>query len=363
MRHLSVPSRETEVWLALCRQRNWLASTGVQALEDDQRGIPLQASAPEQGDPVWEGRTIVEMIPKFQDPKHWMERLPTPLQELPESFWPASFETQGDVLIVKIEDHVRPHEEAMAEAMLAHFSNMRLVCADGGVEGDFRVRDLRVVSSKDGSTHTRTTVREHGHHILVDPGAVYFSSRLSTQRENTLDELRQFNADLGRPLVLADPYAGAGPSLPLLLAEPNLLQGWLVGDLNPDAFALLQENLNSWKKARPGKPSVDIAVCLDARDWKNEADLTGKADVLLVNLPHDSFAHLPDLFPLLAREDMSLLRGWAIVDRATLDQRLEQMQNLVIEAGGTPSASSVREIKGFSTTRCFVVFQCQITWG
>lgn len=363
MRHLSVPSRETEVWLTLCRQRDWLAPTGVQPLEDDQRGIPLQPSAPDQDDPVWEGRTIVEMIPKFQGPKHWIERLPTPLQELPESFWPASFETQGDVLIVKIEEQVRPHEQAMGEAMLAHFPNMRLICADGGVDGDFRVRDLRVVSSKDGSTHTQTTVREHGHDILVDPGAVYFSSRLSTQRENTLDELRQFKADLGRPLVLADPYAGVGPSLPLLLAEPNLLQGWLVGDLNPEAFALLQENLNSWKGARSGKPSVDAAVCLDARHWKNQAELAGKADVLLVNLPHDSFTHLPELFPLLAQKDMSLLRGWAIVDRATLDQRLEQMQNLVIEAGGTPSSSYVREIKGFSTTRCFVVFQCQITWG
>ena len=210
---------------------------------------------------------------------------------------------------------------------------------------------------------TQTEIREHGHRILVDPGKVYFSSRLSTQRFETLRELQTFSSQLGRPLVVADPYAGAGPAFPLLLADDGLLAGYLAGDLNPSAVELLEANLQRWTSKRETALLPAEVVCMDARAWKDEPSLCGRAQAVLVNLPHDSFEHLPDLFSLFDRSCLSLLRGWAIVERDSLEGRVERLNQLVHSAGGAAIATRVSEIKGFSTTRCFVVFQTTIAWN
>ena len=361
MRHLSVPSHETERWLAFCRSNGWLAPTGVVPLESDHRGVPLTQSAPADADEVWEGMQVVDTEPRSKGPTHWRERLPVELHHLPESFWPSAYEIQGDVLMVKVEPDVEPHAKAMAQAMLEQLPNVRLVCADAGVEGEFRVRQLNLLASRDGSVSTRTQIREHGVSIWVDPGSVYFSARLSTQRLETLKAMQRFRALLNRPLVVADPYAGVGPSLPLLFAEPDLLQGYLAGDLNPDAVELLGLNIADWTVTATGF-EPEVVLCEDALKWSQRAELLGLADVLLVNLPHDSLDHLPSLLPLLRKQNRSLVRGWAIVERARLPSTEKRLQSIVQEANGRCEEALVEEVKGFSSTRCFVVFQATIAW-
>ena len=362
MRHLSVPSDQTQVWLERCKANGWLGGSGVLPLDEAHRGVPLNDEAPAEDDPCWEGLSHIDAPPRENGPKHWKERLPAELQTLPDSFWPSSYEIQGDVLLVKLEEEVLPHAQAMARAMIEQMPSVRIVCADEGVHGDFRVRDLRPIASRDGSQHTTTTVREHEFTIHVDPGEIYYSARLSNQRLNTYESLQGFQGRLGTPLVVADPYAGVGPAFPLLLKHEGLVSGYLAGDLNPKAVDLLIKNLDNWTRKSPTLFSPSSVVCKDARTWKEDEELRGKANVVLVNLPHDSFEHLPDLFPLFAPSTSGLLRGWAIIERASLDGRIAQLEAMVEAAGGTPAETSVSEIKGFSTTRCFVVFQTVITW-
>ena len=61
--------------------------------------------------------------------------------------------------------------------------NVRIICHDEGVDGEFRIRNLRILGSREGSTTTQTRVKEHGHFIHVDPAKTYFSGRLSEQRK------------------------------------------------------------------------------------------------------------------------------------------------------------------------------------
>ena len=362
MRHLSVPRDQTQVWLERCKANGWLGDTGVLPLSDGRRGVPLNEDAPFDEDPCWEGLTTIDVPPKAQSPKHWRERLPSDLQKLPDSFWPSSYEVQGDVLLVKVEDDVLPHAEAMARAMIEQMPSVRIVCADEGVSGDFRVRDLRTLASRDGSQHTATTVREHEFIIHVDPSEIYYSARLSKQRLNTYEVLQAFRERLDHPLIVADPYAGVGPVFPLLLNHEGLVSGYIAGDLNPKAVNLLKTNLASWTRKSTSSLSPSTVVCKDARAWKEDAELRGKANVVLVNLPHDSFEHLPDLFPLFNPSGLGLVRGWAIVERTSLNGLVAKLETMVVAAGGTPSDTLVSEVKGFSTTRCFVVFQSIITW-
>ena len=74
MRHLRVPSAETQDWLALCRTSNWLLTTsGVVRLEGNYRGIPLAEHAPTEADVCWNGHSHIEVEGKGKGPMHWME--------------------------------------------------------------------------------------------------------------------------------------------------------------------------------------------------------------------------------------------------------------------------------------------------
>ena len=181
MRHLSVPSDQTQVWLERCRAEGWLGQSGVVATADGYRAIPLNESAPGEGHACWNGFRLIDVEPLVKGPTHWKERLPETLRELPDHIWPTAYEIQGDVLMVKLEGAAMEHKEAVGKAMLDQLSSVRLVCADDGVMGDFRVRSLEPLASRGDDTTTQTEIREHGHRILVDPGKVYFSSRLSRQ--------------------------------------------------------------------------------------------------------------------------------------------------------------------------------------
>ena len=89
MRHLRVPSAETQDWLALCRSSHWLVTTsGVVRLDGGFRGIPLVENAPDETDACWKGHLHVESEGKGKGPVHWTERLPEALQELPPETWP-----------------------------------------------------------------------------------------------------------------------------------------------------------------------------------------------------------------------------------------------------------------------------------
>lgn len=357
MRHLRVPSAETQAWLARCKSNGWLASGSVRGVQEGFRGVPLLATAPVETDAVWGGLRHVELEADLPPPSHWTDHLPSALQALPPETWPSAYELQGDVLMVKLELEAEPHAEAIAQAMLSQLPNVRVVCADNGVTGTFRVRDLHPILSRTGDMSTLTKVREHGTEMLVDPSTVYFSSRLSTQRQRTLDSLRSLRKEREDGLIIADPYAGVGPAFPLLLAEPGLVRGWLAGDLNPAAVELLATNLECWRQRMPEPPVVQRVVCQDARQWHKDPTMVGKADVVLVNLPHDSFDHLSSLFPLFVSHQPVLLRGWAIRERGAEDEDRLHLRSMCESRGMTVERVKVEAVKGFSATKAFVSFE------
>ena len=182
MRHLRVPSTETAQWRERLTLAGWLAAgAGIQS-DGDHRLLPLNELAPADGNAGFEGHAIVRRPSLRRGPQHWRERLYPSLLAAMEPFLPAAHEVQGDVLLVKLEPEVEAHEKAIAEAMLAQFSHVRVVCVDGGVTGPFRIRDLRVLAARGADASTETTVREHGLDYTLDPATAYFSARLSRER-------------------------------------------------------------------------------------------------------------------------------------------------------------------------------------
>ncbi|MBT5844833.1 MAG: hypothetical protein HOH79_07650 [Euryarchaeota archaeon] len=365
MRHLSVPSAQTQHWLDLCRTQKWSSNeAGVTRLDNGRNAIPINDSAPGEEDEVWGNNPHIEIEVQQKGPTHWLDHIDEELAETYREDWPRSYEIQGDILIVKIEETVWIYGEMIADAMLTQLPNIRLVCADLGVKGEFRVRELHPLASRDGTLETRTRIRENGYLLWVDPTAVYFSSRLSNERVETLATAKQLRNQLKRPLVVCDPYAGVGPSLGALLSEPDLVSGYYVGDLNPDATELLALNIEYLDSRRKNAQGGQVAPlypaelhCRDALEWAKDSGNHNQIDLLLVNLPHQSISHIEALLPLLKRNQTSVLRGWAIIERLESDENEEAIRCAISSANGNLEKFTFKEVKGFSTTKSFMCFE------
>ena len=359
MRHLRVPSEATARWRDRLLGEGWLATgVGIQA-DGDYRLVPLTDDAPDEGSPWYEGHATVKRSSLERGPQHWRERLEDAFVEQFGPLLPTAHEVQGDVLLVKLEPEVEPYEQTIAQAMLDQFPHVRIICADGGVVGEFRVRDLRVLLSRDGNLSTVTSVKEHGVAYTLDPSTAYFSARLSGERQAVMGLIEAHKARLGRRLVVHDPYAGVGPNLGLPLARGEV-ETAVVGDLNSAAIPYLRENLQHII-SKGAHPDARLIVREgDGRSWAEDRTLLAQADVLFVNLPHEGLDHVHRLLPLLSSD--ALMIGWAVVDRHQETEVLERLASIFSTAGRACEVS-VQATKGFSTTRTMVRLVVRTTTG
>ena len=165
--------------------------------------------------------------------------------------------------------------------------------------------------------------------VFVDPSQVYFSSRLSTQQLETVQQLHTFADTLGRPRV-ADLCRG-WPSYDLLALE-DVVAGYLVGDLNPPPSPCSRTTCDDGRTSRAVRFAGDRGFTRT-----HEHGRTTNASAVRP-MPYSSACrttarHLPDLFPLFDQSTTSLLRGWAIVERSSLDGCIDRLNRLVGDAG------------------------------
>ena len=354
MRHLIVPSVDTQHWLEKIKANNWW-EPGYLILPHTtgQNAIPLNDQAPDEHQSCWQSLTIVEINRNDKSAKQWTDLLAQDLFKSLEEHWPKSFEVIGDILTVKLEDDVLPYQHEIAEAMLQKHPSIRLVCADKGVHGEFRVRHLVPIAARNEDYSTLTTLKEGGKDILIDPTKSYYSTRLHNERLGNLLAARQLAQQLGRPINVCDPYAGVGPAIAKLLLDPELVGMALIGDLNPEAVELLRKNIQNHTRKRATE-LITIIQCQDARIWKNNSDYIESIDFLLVNLPHDTLSHITDLLPLIKKNTPSLIRGWAIIDRDDMMTIQQDLSKQFAEFGATDLELNIAEIKGYSATQIFV---------
>ncbi len=351
MRHLVVPNREVEAVLGLVRARGW-GAVGLRVFSSEDgraRLIPLDASAPIELPDALAGYEV-QMHDGLADERAETDWLALLASEVDEAIieakgeaWPSNHEFVGDLMIVRIEDSVAQYTDSIARAKLGAHPHIRLLLADEGVEGEFRIRQLRPIGARladrvlAGASlefappellTTEVAVKESGRVIRCDPTRAYFSTKLQTERLETLALAKQLREELDRPLRVADPFCGVGPALATLLGEPGLVSDLLAADLNPDAVELLFTNLSKWDKRPYPRDSAELhrvhedrlVGLADATELADDLAIGGKWDLVLVNLPHRTIEFLPKLIPLLDRSGPSMIRGRAIVEEAAIEE-------------------------------------------
>ena len=346
MRHLRVPNRDVEMILGLLREREWLASDMRVFSHDNAefRLLPIDPASPiALPAPFDKYETEVhEGCPDNRIDSDWWNHLtnllgPEVISSHGES-WPSSHEFISDMMIVRIDGGLEVFSAQIAEAKLLSHPHIRLILNDEGVQGELRIRKLTPIGARvdgkivteaipDSVSSTRVLVRESGKSIACDPSKAYFSTKLQSERLETLALARELREVLGRPLRVCDPFCGVGPSLAILLSEPGLVGDVLASDLNPNAVELLMDNLRRWDDRRyPAEPAPisrifddRIIGVADAMQLRTNPEFVGAWDLLIVNLPHRTLDILHSLVPLLNRETPSVVRGRVIVSENEIE--------------------------------------------
>jgi tRNA G37 N-methylase Trm5 len=371
MRHFSVPSVRAQEIIEKLRQMGWISNDHrIHPSEDGKILIPLHLDAPNTFPNNFIGDIIsIEPIIKHRT-RSWKEIFEEEvgglgLFELDER-WAKGHEIVGDIMIQpaqRFPDEIPPNVDALIRAKMEAHPRIRMIVFDYGVRGEYRVRDLEIAAVRTDKIiqgdeldslpldllDTRTTIKESGLNINIDPSKVYYSAKLETERLETTRILLDFKQELNRPLSICDPYCGVGPNLAHILAYDGLSSSILANDLNPDCIPFLFENLLPLR-SHPIPEKIDGLIQitpdllignLDALSIPLDKSQQGRWDVLLVNLPHDSLDHLPSLIPLLRTNSPSLIRGWSIIPQ---EEVTNLSQKLTLISKGRSSIDDI-EIK------------------
>jgi len=143
-----------------------------------------------------------------------------------------SFEIIGDVVIIEIPDEIYHIRDEIARAILTKHKHVKTILRKvKEVSGEFRIAKYEIIYGKE----TETIAKEHGCKFKVDPTKVYFTVKLSGERERIARMVKKDE----RVLVM---FAGVGPYAIVIakLAKPKEVIGV---ELNPIAVRYFRENV------------------------------------------------------------------------------------------------------------------------
>uniref|UniRef100_A0A7C4S795 tRNA (guanine(37)-N(1))-methyltransferase n=1 Tax=Geoglobus ahangari TaxID=113653 RepID=A0A7C4S795_9EURY len=142
------------------------------------------------------------------------------------------FEIIGDIIIIDLPDELMSLKEDIVNWILSKHKHVKTIMRKTGeVSGEFRVAKYEIIYGKE----TETISKEFGCRFKVDPTKVYYTSKLSGERER-IARLVKPNE---RVLVM---FAGIGPYAIIIakLAKPKEVVGV---EINPEAVRYFRENI------------------------------------------------------------------------------------------------------------------------
>ncbi|XP_058090751.1 tRNA (guanine(37)-N1)-methyltransferase 1 isoform X2 [Magnolia sinica] len=145
---------------------------------------------------------------------------------------PTAFETVGHIAHLNLRDEHLPYKEVIAQVVLDKNKPkiQTVVNKIDTIQNDYRTMQLEVLA---GNHSLVTTVVENGIRFHVDLAAVYWNSRLATERQRLINSFT--NKD-----VVCDVFSGVGP---LAVSAAKKVKYVYANDLNPSAIEYLERNI------------------------------------------------------------------------------------------------------------------------
>ncbi|MEM4663284.1 MAG: class I SAM-dependent methyltransferase family protein [Candidatus Diapherotrites archaeon] len=191
----------------------------------------------------------------------------------------TSFDVVGDIAIIEIPKALEDKKHFIGEALLKVHPHLRTVARICGEHtGEYRLRPMEIVA---GENKTLTAHKEWGCLFKVDVAKTYFSPRLSFERMRIAKNIREGE-------LIGAWFAGVGP-FPIVFAKHTKMRLAVAIELNPDAYALLVENIKINKFEDRIKPILG-----DVR--KIVPNLKEKFDRIVMPMPKGSEEFLDEAF-------------------------------------------------------------------
>ncbi|KAH0706681.1 hypothetical protein KY289_011757 [Solanum tuberosum] len=188
---------------------------------------------------------------------------------------PSAFETVGHIAHLNLRDEHFPYKKLIAKVVLDKNKPkiQTVVNKTDVIHNDYRTMQLEVLA---GNHSLVTTVVENGLYFDVDLAAVYWNSRLATERQRLLSCFT--NND-----VVCDVFAGVGP---IAISTAKKVKYVYANDLNPNAVEYLERNCVRNKLER----KIEI-FNMDGRRFIDSIFASEKARPItqvVMNLPNDA---------------------------------------------------------------------------
>jgi tRNA (guanine37-N1)-methyltransferase len=232
----------------------------------------------------------------------------------------SAFDQIGDIIIVRIPDLLLGKKEIIGKTLLEQCKNANTVFYQSSpVEGDFRIRDLEILA---GENKTQTEYKEFGCRFIVDVEKVFFSPRLSTERNRIADLVED-----GETVI--NMFGGIG-MFSIMAAKKKKCTVYNI-DINPDAAKLCKKNISLNKLA-----GNVISLHGDAAQIIKE-ELKGKGDRVLMLLPERSDEFLDSAISAAKKNGIIHYYSHIHADKKTLAPKLSEKHFLEI----TPVKSEI----------------------
>ncbi len=239
----------------------------------------------------------------------------------------SSFDVIGDIAVLRIPSELMEYREDIGNAMLSTNKSIKVVCVDRGVKQDYRLRDIEVIA---GENRTETTHVEHGIKIKVDVAKAYYSPRLASERKRIADMVKKGD-------IVIDMFAGVAP-FSLLIAKMAKPSRVYAIDINP--VAVKYESMNA-KENGVG----DIVEVMEG-DARDVVPSLGRADHVIMNLPHSAHEFLP-----VAINAGKMVHYYEIIEKSKIDERLERLESEAGKDGKKVNVKEWRVVGGYSPSR------------
>lgn len=244
-----------------------------------------------------------------------------------------SFDIVGNIAIVEMPEELERYEIKIANALLEAHKNIKTIFKkQSEIKGEERVRELKFLS---GVKNSETLHREHGCIYKLDVSKVYFSPRLSYERQRILGQIKDGE-------FIVDLFAGVGP-FSILFAKNRDVKVYAI-DSNPAAFGYLKENIMLNRVA--GKVTPQLGDCRDLapRDTANR---------VIMNLPKSSDKFLDLAFDVIKE---GVIHFYAISsERDLFNSKIEFIKKMAEKKGRGIEILNKRIVRTYSPHRYHIV--------
>jgi len=232
----------------------------------------------------------------------------------------SAFDQIGDIIIVRIPDSLIDKKEIIGKTLLEQIKNANTVFYQSSpVGGDFRIRDLELLA---GDNKTQTEYKEFGCRFIVDVGKVFFSPRLSTERNRIADLVEDGE-------IIINMFGGIG-MFSIMAAKKKRCTVYNI-DINSDAAKLCEKNISLNKLV-----GNVISLHGDAAQIIKEK-LKGKGDRVFMLLPERADEFLDSAIAAAKKDGIIHYYSHIHADKKTQAPKLSEKHFLEI----TPVKSEI----------------------